>query len=376
MNGDFNWYMPVRLISGEGCLKEGGDTLRMLGRRCLVVTSQHAAAACGALDDALAALSSAKIDYTVFPGIGPNPLVTQCQAAAFAAEACRADFLLGIGGGSVMDATKAAAWLAANNITDANKLFTGLRHPALPVALVGTTAGTGSEVTATAVLTTDIDGRKKSINHPQCFARVVFADPRYTYTVGIETTISTALDALSHSVEGWLSPSCGEMASACAEKAIPVIMNGLRQMVSYPAQLPDKATRDGLYFGSLWAGMVLNSCGTAFPHPFGYILTEDFAVDHGMACAVFLPSLIERAEVVTPLRTRSLYALCGGKDQLLHTLEELTQTTRQRIHMTEAQIIKYAERWPALKDKNFARVPGGFTPEEGMTLFSRLFVQG
>lgn len=376
MNGDFNWYMPVRLISGEGCLKEGGDTLRMLGRRCLVVTSQHAAAACGALDDALAALSSAKIDYTVFPGIGPNPLVTQCQAAAFAAEACRADFLLGIGGGSVMDATKAAAWLAANNITDANKLFTGLRHPALPVALVGTTAGTGSEVTATAVLTTDIDGRKKSINHPQCFARVVFADPRYTYTVGIETTISTALDALSHSVEGWLSPSCGEMASACAEKAIPVIMNGLRQMVSSPAQLPDKETRDRLYFGSLWAGMVLNSCGTAFPHPFGYILTEDFAVDHGMACAVFLPSLIERAEVVTPLRTQSLYTLCGGKDQLLHTLEELTQTTRQRIHMTEAQIIKYAERWPALKDKNFARVPGGFTPEEGMTLFSRLFMQG
>lgn len=372
---NFNWHMPVKIVSGDGCLKNGGEILRRLGRRCLVVTGPHAAAACGALNDAMEALTAAKIEYTVFPGIGANPLVTQCQAAAFAAETCCADFLLGIGGGSVMDATKAAAWLAANTITDAGKLFTGLRHPALPIALVGTTAGTGSEVTATAVLTTDVDGRKKSINDPQCFAKVVFADPGYTYTVGIETTISTALDALSHSIEGWLSPACGEIASACAEKAIPMIVNGLRQMAAQPSALPDKDTRDALYYASLWAGMVLNSCGTAFPHPFGYILTEDFGVPHGMACAVFLPALIERAEAITPGRAQALYALCGGKEILLQTIMTLTQDTRRRIHMTEEEIAKYAERWPALRDKNFARVPGGFGTEEGMRLFSLLFAE-
>ena len=110
---DFNFYMPVRLYSGEGCLRRGGEQLRSLGRRCLVVTGAHAAKACGALDDALSALEEAGVAATVFPGIGENPLLSQCQAAAFAAEACRAEFLLGVGGGSVMDATKAAAWLAA-----------------------------------------------------------------------------------------------------------------------------------------------------------------------------------------------------------------------------------------------------------------------
>ena len=225
---DFNFYMPVRLYSGEGCLRRGGEQLRSLGRRCLVVTGAHAAKACGALDDALSALEEAGVAATVFPGIGENPLLSQCQAAAFAAEACRAEFLLGVGGGSVMDATKAAAWLAANNITDGYKLFTGLRHRALPFALAGTTAGTGSEVSATAVITLDREKRKKSVNDPQCYARVAFCDPRYTHTMSRETTISTALDALSHAVEGWFAPACGDVVTACGEKALPLITEGLR----------------------------------------------------------------------------------------------------------------------------------------------------
>ena len=89
---NFDFYMPVRIFSGEGCLRQGGGQLRTLGPRCLVVTGAHAAKACGALDDALTALEEAGIEATVFPGIGANPLLTQCQAAAFAAESCRAEF--------------------------------------------------------------------------------------------------------------------------------------------------------------------------------------------------------------------------------------------------------------------------------------------
>ena len=142
---DFNFFMPVQVFSGEGCLAQHADVLTALGRRCLVVTGRNSAKASGALDDVLRVLEERKIDYTLCPAIGPNPLVSQCQAAACAAEACRADFLIGIGGGSVMDAVKAAAWLAANHIGDTDRLFAGtLRHPPLPIVLIGTTAGTGS----------------------------------------------------------------------------------------------------------------------------------------------------------------------------------------------------------------------------------------
>lgn len=369
---DFHMHMPVEVISGERCLTQAGDRLREWGKRCLIVTGGHSAQASGALDDALKMLKGAGIEATVFPGIGPNPLLTQCQAAAFAAESCGAQFLLGIGGGSVMDATKAAAWLAANTVTDGEKLFTGkLRHPPLPFALVGTTSGTGSEVTAVAVLTVDKDGRKRSITHPNCYAKLVFADPRYTYSVPRDTTVSTALDALSHTVEGWFSPTCGDVQTLCGERALELVVGGLRWLAANPSGLPDAALRDRLYYGSLWAGMVLNSTGTAFPHPFGYILTEDFGIPHGMACAVFLPALTARGERFAPERAQRLFDLFGGREAYYDTLTALTTA---RIVMTEEQIQQYAVRWPGLK--NFARTPGGYTEEEGIALFRQLFLKG
>ncbi len=369
---DFTFHMPVQVISGPGCLSGGGKRLRQWGRRCLVVTGEHSARVSGALGDALAMLEGAGIEATVFPGIGPNPLLTQCQAAAAAAEACRADFLLGIGGGSVMDASKAAAWLAANAISDETRLFEGtLRHPPLPLALVGTTAGTGSELTAVAVLTVDRNHRKRSVTHPHCYAKLVFADPRYTDTVPYPTTVSAALDALSHTVEGWFAPACGDLPTLFAEKALSLLGDGLSHLAAHPGELPGQPERDALYAASLYAGMVLNATGTAFPHPFGYILTEDFGIPHGQACAVFLPALTRRAESVCPARAARLFALFGGRDRYEQTLAALTVSG---IRMTEEQIAGYAARWPGLK--NFARTPGGFSPEEGVALFRDLFLDG
>lgn len=133
-----------------------------------------------------------------------------------------------------MDAAKAAAWLAANRIEAVEQLFAGtLRRPPLPLVLIGTTAGTGSEVSAVSVLTLDRDlsdgtkaGRKKSITHPNCYARYAFADPRYTATLPRRATVSAALDALSHAAEGFLSPSCGDVTASFAEKALPLISGG------------------------------------------------------------------------------------------------------------------------------------------------------
>lgn len=142
---DFTFYMPVRVLSGPGCVRAGGELLRGLGRRCLVMTGGRGAKESGALDDMLDTLKQAGVDATIFPGVGQNPLVSQCQQAAYAAEICRAEFVVGVGGGSVMDAAKAAAWLAANRVEDTARLFAGtLRRPPLPLVLVGTTAGTGA----------------------------------------------------------------------------------------------------------------------------------------------------------------------------------------------------------------------------------------
>lgn len=369
---DFNFYMPVRVVSGEGCLRGAGGPLREMGRRCLVVTGGHSAQMSGALGDLLDTLREAGVEATVFPGISANPLISQCQAAAFAAEACRAQFLVGVGGGSVMDAVKATAWLAANSAGDGGRLFQedGLRHPPLPFALVGTTAGTGSEVSAAAVLTDDRTGRKRSVTHPHCFARVVFADPRYTDSMPRATTVSTALDALAHAAEGWFAPACGDVVTAFGEKALPMLCDGLRALAASEAP-PSKETRDRLFYGSLWAGMVLCATGTAFPHPLGYVLTEDFGVPHGMACAAFQPAFLRRAERFAPERAQALFALCGGRDAYFSLLDALVDV--RQVRMTADQADGYASRWTNVK--NFARTPGGFTAQEGVALLRELFVR-
>ncbi|HHV51548.1 MAG TPA: iron-containing alcohol dehydrogenase [Clostridiales bacterium] len=366
---DFNFLMPVKVISGEGCVLKSAKLLRSLGRRCLIMTSRSAAKTSGALDDLISTLEEAKINYTIFSEISPNPLLSQCQAAAYAAQLCRSQFIIGVGGGSVMDAAKAAAWLANNNCSAGEKLMKGeLRHGPLPLVLIGTTAGTGSEVTPAAVLTMDKTGQKRSITHHNCFADIAFADPRYTYTVNRDHTVSAALDAFSHAVEGWFAPACGDLPTAFGEKALPLILEGLEWM-SENDGLPEKEMRDKLYYGSLWAGMVLNATGTAFPHPLGYILTEEYSVPHGMACAVFLPALLERAEKYCKDRAERLYSLCGGRDRVFAILGRLVS---HNVRMGSEQIESYKPRWEGVK--NFERTPGGFTAEDAAGVFRSLFL--
>lgn len=367
---DFNFFMPARVISGEQCVLAHGNLFSSLGQRCLIVTSGHAAKACGAMEDVEKVLKDCHIEYAVFSGIGANPILSQCEEAAHAAQTASADFLVGIGGGSVMDATKASAWLAANNADDGDVLMSGkLPHAPLPVVLIGTTAGTGSEVSAAAVLTIDSDHRKRSVTHPNCYARYVYADPRYTQTMSRSTTVSTALDAFAHAAEGWFAPQCGDVVTSFDEKAFELLTEGLFWLAENEG-LPDKTLREKLYYGSLWAGMVLNATGTAFPHPLGYLLTENYALPHGMACAVFLPALFERAEKYALERSNRLFELCGGKYRILKALKRLTF---YQIEMTGEQVDVYKERW--IGNKNFARTPGGFTTEDAADLLRRLFVK-
>ncbi len=363
-----NWqfHMPVQLIHGEGVLAQCGVTAAAFGKRCLIMTSPTAAQKSRAIFDAMASLKAAKVDATVYPLITANPTLAQCLDAANAFRAAGAHSILAIGGGSVMDAAKATAWLAANDTRDPEKLYGGkLKYPSVPLMLCGTTAGTGSEVSAVAVITDD-SGKKRSVKHAECFADVVFADPRYTDTMSRKTTVSTALDALAHAVEGYLSPACDTISTLFAEQAFPLLRDGLLQLCQQ--ELPDKAHRDKLFDASLYAGFVLNTCGTAFPHPMGYVLTEDHGIPHGQACAVFMNALLDCAKAATPARVARLFELFGGEDVLRDILNQLVDV---RVTMTDEQLTVYRKRFENLP--HYARVPGGFDGERAEALCRQLF---
>lgn len=369
---DFHFYMPVHVVSGEGAVARGSTLLRALGKRCLIVTGGSSAKCSGALADVTAALDLWEIGWSVYDGVGQNPLVSVCHEAGIVARSIRAEFIIGIGGGSPLDAAKAAAIFAANEQLSPMDIFQReSAGPPLPLALIGTTAGTGSEVSPVSVLTIDETGRKKSISGEDCYARVAFADPAYTHSMPYAVTVSTALDAFAHVTEGWFNPTLSDPVKLFAAKGLPLLWNGL-VWLDKNTHLPDTKMRERLYYGSLYAGVVLSACGTAFPHPLGYVLTEDFGIPHGRACTAFLPAFLERGRRFEPKKAEEYMRVLGTDQEALRdVIERLTDAGG--VQMTAEQVERYCARWTDVK--NFRVSPGGFTAEEAGALLSALFVR-
>ena len=369
---DFNLSIPVRVISGENCVRENASLFASFGQRCLIVTGKHSAKMSGALDDVTAALEENAITYEIYDGMGENPLLSSCHEAGKTANAFSADFIVGIGGGSALDGAKAAAVYATNPTFSFKDIYAAaVRNRALPLILIGTTAGTGSEVGRVAVLTDGETGRKKSIAYDDCNPALTFADPRYTCSMPYPVTVSTALDALAHAVEGYFSPKCTDIPALFAEKGIPILWKELKKLEKEKA-VPGKDGRERLYYGSLYAGITLAYCGTAFPHPLGYVLTENYGVPHGFACAVFMPALIDRAAEFESEKLERLLELTGEtKESFKAVISSLVSVGD--ISMTESEINKHCSRWEDTTPKNFIFSPGGFTKEEAEKLFKDLF---
>lgn len=369
---DFQFYMPTRVLTGEGVVEKHGADLAALGSRCLIVTGKTSAKMTGALDDVTAALDSYGVLWQVFDGVGQNPLLSVCHAAGTAARGFSADFLIGIGGGSPLDAAKAAAVYAANPDLAPADIYTGWKNPALPFALVGTTAGTGSEVTKVSVLTHDGTGRKRSVSGPDLYARLSLGDPgKYTATLPRRFTISTALDAVSHAVESYFASSADPISRACSTEALLLLLPALRAISGEPEALPDADGRERLYLGSIYAGLAFNGTGLCFPHAMGYLLSEEYGIPHGEACAVFLPSFIEQAvKEKAQLSSRLLARLGLRKQELCSFITGFTAGIKLP-RFSDEELKNLLPRWEA--SPNIGRTPGNFGPEKQLAVLKTVF---
>lgn len=365
---NFNFFMPVNIISGNGCLENNKSIFLSLGKTCLIVCGHSSAKKSGALGEVQKILSELNIKYAVFDKITENPLTSTCCEGGKMAREIGADFVIGIGGGSPLDASKAVCVYAANeHITDDGIYTEKLICEPLPLIVIGTTAGTGSEVSGVSVLTRK-DGRKQSISGQYYYAKHAFADPKYTYTVPRAVTVSTALDALAHAAESMFSPRSDLLSSRFSLLAVQNIFPILKKFED-KAYMPSDAERDTLYYSSLYAGFALNRGGTGFPHGMGYALTEDHAVPHGTACAVFLPAFMEEAEKADPERCKEFFDACGTDKEHFYTL--IRKLSSLSIVISEEKISEYERRWETLK--NFKNSPTSFDNHDAARLMRTLF---
>jgi alcohol dehydrogenase class IV len=151
-----------------------------------------------------------------------------------------------------------------------------------------------------------------------------------------------------------------------AEKCIPMIFEGLKEL-SESENISVKL-REKLYYGSVYAGLVINTCGTAFPHPLGYVLTENYGIPHGTACAAFFAPFIDRCAEFAPEKTEKFIALTDGIEKVKAVVASLTDL--RGITIGEENAKKYALRWQDVIPRNFAASPGGLTQEEAAGILS------
>ena len=287
---NFNFNMPARIICGEECVLNN-EELFAIGKNAIIVTGAASAIKSGALDDVVSVLSNIGIDYIIYDKVRENPLLSTVYEAGQIARAYGCDFVIGIGGGSPMDSAKAIAAFAANPDISPDEIFdTSKLNKSLPIILIPTTSGTGSEANPYSILTLDSEDKKKTFNSPYSYPTYAFLDYRYTTSMGKEGTLSCALDAFCHCIESFLSPKSNEISRMYALWGGKYIWKNFDSITE--EKLTDKQ-REELLYASFCGGMAINITGTGFPHPMGYNLTFEFNIPHGKACAVFTGKFIE-----------------------------------------------------------------------------------
>ena len=315
-------YMPTRILSGFGILQKNKTLIHELGKRCLIVTSGHSGRSSGALDDLIGILNEYSVDYEVFDGIRQNPTVASCIEAGRRAHSFGADYLVGIGGGSAMDAAKTAAVVAANPELDEAGIYAqNWTKKPVPLVLIGTTAGTGSEVTYVSVMT-NAQGLKKSIHNDDLYALYAFGDPNYTRSMPEKVRISTAIDALAHLLESYFNNNADEISRAYAREGVRLLHPKLKLL----AERKDLTDEDleTLYDASILGGLAINRTGTVFCHTLGYYFTENYHLPHGIACAIFTNDLLDYEMENHPEYTSAFFdSLNIGFEELKRTVASL-----------------------------------------------------
>jgi 1,3-propanediol dehydrogenase/alcohol dehydrogenase len=326
--------MPTKIIFGKGRVKELNTHIDPEIKKILVVTDKNVAQKSGALDQIVARLKNK--DLYVFDEVEENPSLGLVKRSAELAAENQVQLVIGVGGGSPMDAAKGCAVLAVNSgdMKDYMKGKTLERDP-LPVVCIPTSSGTGSEVTPYAVFTDPDDNSKGGYGHPSIFPRFSIIDPELTFSMPESVVINTGLDALTHSIEAYLSTEAFELNDVLALHSIEVILKELRA-----ASEKNKEAMSRMAYASMIAGIAITHAGTILLHIMAYPLTVFHQMPHGKANAVLLPAFLEFMKEKSTVkqkvaRLEEIFQPVGGVKEFVNSFNISTRLTDYGIQESE-----------------------------------------
>jgi alcohol dehydrogenase class IV len=283
----FEFATAGRILFGRGTLKELAPAAATFGKRAMVVTGKSIERAGPVLE----LLKKAGVEATTFSFSG-EPRISAIQESVGQAREFGTEFVIGIGGGSALDAAKAIAALLTNpgdifNYLEVIGRAQPLKRTPLPCVAIPTTAGTGAEVTRNAVLLSPEHRVKVSLRHPTLLPRLAIVDPALTDSLPPDVTASTGLDALTQLIEPYVSARANPLTDS-------VCIEGMKHARALRrAYANDQAARDDMSVASLFGGMALANAGLGAVHGFAAPIGGMFDAPHGAVCAALLPHAME-----------------------------------------------------------------------------------
>ncbi len=310
---NFEFHLPTRIIFGKGEIRRSGDVASTLGEKAMLIIGRGSVKRYGYYDKVVSSLKDKKVEFVTFEGVEPNPRSTTVDKAGEIAKRERVDFLVGLGGGSVMDATKAAAVraLVDNPIWEYIQGENG-KPPrriknALPTMMIPTVAATSSETDCGGVITNWEEHRKRSIINPLLFPKVSIIDPELTVTVGADTTADGAVDIISHVLESYLSGDPNSpVQDRFTEGLIRTVVEYAPKAIENPADINARSNLSWCASLAL-SGFVNSGRGGNFPiHIIEHSLSAHYDISHGSGLALLIPPIMRFTGRAVPERLRML----------------------------------------------------------------------
>ena len=277
---------------GIGCRAELATEVKARGYKKALLVSDKILETCGVLDKVKEVLEGANIPYEVFTDLKQNPTIKNCKDGLEAFNKAGADFIVAVGGGSVIDTAKAVA-IVKNNPEFADiKSLEGVaptHTKCVPIIALPTTCGTAAEVTINYVITIEEENRKIVCVDPKDIPLVAIVDAELMLTMPNRTIAATGMDALTHAIEGYITKGAHVISDMFEIKAIEMIGKHLRGAVA------DKNLTDmeGMSIAQYVAGMGFSNVGLGIVHSMAHPLGAVYDIPHGVANALLLPTVME-----------------------------------------------------------------------------------
>ena len=329
---------------GKGAIKEIAPIAQSKGWKHIFVCSDPDLIKFGVTSKVTDLLDEAKIPYTVYSGIKPNPTIENVVEGVESFKACGADSIIAIGGGSSMDTAKAIGIIIANpEFADVRSLegVAPTKNHAVPTIAVPTTAGTAAEVTINYVITDVQKERKFVCVDENDIPEYAVVDPDMMSSMPKGLTASTGMDALTHAIEGYITKGAWEMSDMFHLEAIKLIAKHLRGAVENNPE-----DREGMALAQYIAGMGFSNVGLGIAHSIAHTLGAHYDTPHGVACAMMLPIVMEYNEDFTGEKYREIARAMGVED-----VDDMSQAEYRKAAVDAVKKLSADVGIPAVNEK-------------------------